>query len=318
MTSEGKASPGFGLVARRISSWTTNCILSALILVVGLVFGRQVLDWWATDETGTPEPPPQLAMTDGLGDPTRRHQLQFGDAPWTMGRETVAGDRKEVAKMLQTSCRELTARCGPPNDAPGPLEARFLASLVGESPVAEEPGQWQVYQVESGFPMAAGIRTVASGSAQANGEQVAQKAHRVVTWGLAVPAADQAWTLYTFHPANAATGPTADLAEVPLPPDSRKTISIRAVGGGTMVAFGGPPEPTAWRAFFDRWFRERTWTTVGSWKRSGSTWHLRYAGPPDRPTEMIDVQFGPDGRGRLAGLLMIAPADSNSTESENL
>jgi hypothetical protein len=317
MTSEGKAPSGFALLARRISSWTTNCVLSALILVAGLAFGRQVLDWWATDQTGTPEPPPQLAMTDGLGDPTRGHRLQFADAPWAMGRETVVGALEDVAKTLQASCRELTVASDPPNDAPGPSEARFLASLVGESPVAEEPGQWQVYQVEAGFPMVAGVRTASGGSAQGDGEQVAQKTRRVVTWGLAVPAADQAWTLYTFYPANTATGPTADFAEVPLPPDSRKTVSIRAVGGGTMVAFGGPPEPTAWKAFFDRWFQERRWTTVGSWKRSGSTWHLRYARTADRRTEMIDVQFGPDGRGRLAGLLMIAPADSTSTESEN-
>jgi len=334
MTSEGKAPPGrkpaggpqggrpapsgFALVAKRISSWTTNCVLSALILVAGVAFGRQVLDWWGTDETGTPEPPPQLAMTDGLGDPTRAHQLQFGDAPLAMGREMVEGDREEVAKALQASCREMTAAADPPNDVPGASEVRFLASLVGESPVAEEPGEWQVYQVEAGFPMVAGVRTVASGSGAVEPGQVAQQARRVVTWGLAVPAADRAWALYTFHPANAATGPTADLAEVPLPPDSRKTMSIRAVGGGAMVAFGGRPEPIAWRTFFDGWFREHEWTAVGSWRRSGSTWHLRYARTGDRPTEMIDVQFGPDGRGRLAGLLMMTPADSNSTEGENL
>lgn len=334
MASEGKAPPGrkpaeglqggrpapsgFGLAARRISSWTTNCMLSAVILVAGLAFGRQVLDWWAADETGTPEPPPQLAMTDGLGDPARGHQLQFGDAPLAMGREMVVGDREEVAKALEASCREMTAAADLPDDVPGSSETRFLASLVGESPVAEEPGEWQVYQVEAGFPMVAGVRTVASGSGTAEPEQVAQGARRVVTWGLAVPAADQAWALYTFHPVSAATGPTTNLAELPLPPASRKTMSIRAVGGGTMVAFSGRPEPIAWKTFFDGWFREREWTAVESWRRSGSTWHRRYAGTGDQPTERIDVQFGPDGRGRLAGLLMIAPPDSNSTEGENL
>lgn len=334
MKSEGKAPPerkpaeglpagqsatsGFGLLARRISSWTTNGLLSAAILVAGLAFGRQVLDWWASDETAAAQPPTQVAMTDGLGDPSRPHQLHFADAPWAMRRETVAGDRDAASESLQATCRELTVAADPPSDGPEASEARFLDSLGPEALLAEEPGRWQLYQVETAFPMVVGIRTVSSGSAADPPDQVAQPSRRVVTWSLAVPAADQAWTLYTFHPANAAAGPTADLAEIPLPPDSRKTISIRVVAGGAVVAFVGPPEPTAWKAFFDRSMDQREWTALGTWRRSGSTWHLRYAGNSDRRDEMIDVQFGPDGHGRLAGLLMMTPTDRKPTESESL
>ena len=43
------AESGYGLVARRVSSWTTNLVLSGLIVVLGLGLGRQVLQWWADD-----------------------------------------------------------------------------------------------------------------------------------------------------------------------------------------------------------------------------------------------------------------------------
>lgn len=313
----GKSPPsGFALLAMRISSWTSKCLLSALILVAGLAFGRQVLEWWRADEPGSLGPPPQLAMTDGLGDPARTHQLQFGDAPWAMVRRAAVGSREEVAAVLRSSCQELTIASELPAAAAGPSEQEFLASLVRQSPVAEEPDQWQIHELHGGFPMVVGTRAPAAAPPSTEGEQVAEGSRRVVTWGLAVPVADEAWTLYTFHPATSADGPLADLPEIPLPPNSRKTISMRASGGGAMVAFSGGPQGGVWRPFFDRWFHQRGWRAVAKWTRSGSTWHSRYARAADRPTQTIDVQFGPDGRGRLAGLLLITSADTKRAEGE--
>ena len=332
MKAEGQASPEwvpaeaprggqsaasrFALLAKRISSWTTKGLLSALILVAGLAFGRQVLDWWAADETGAVEPPPQLAMTDGLGDPTRAHQIVFGDAPWTILRETVVGGRDEAAAALRASCRELTIASGLPDDAIGPSEQRFLTTLSRQSPVAEEPGQWQLHEFEGGFPIVVGTRTRPATPHPTGAEQVAEVDRRVVTWGLAIPTPEQTWTLYTLHPTNAAGGPPTGFPEIPLPPDSTKTLSMRALGGGSMVAFIGPPEGGRWRRFFDQWFREHEWTPAGDWTRSGSTWHLRYARSGRDATQTVDVQFGPDGRGRLTGLVMITPTDGKTATSE--
>lgn len=307
---------GFALLATRISSWTTRCLLSALILLASLAFGRQVIEWWQADEPASVGPPPQLAMTDGLGDPERTHQLQFGDAPWAIVRRVVVASREEAAALLRSSCRELTIASPLPAAPAGPSEQEFLASLVGESPVDEEAGQWQIYQLQSGFPMVVATRAAAIGPPSTEGEQVAEESRRVVTWGLAVPVADRTWTLYTFYPATSANGPLADLPEIPLPPNSRKTISMRASGGGAMVAFNGEPQGGEWRAFFDRWFHQRGWRAVAKWTRSGSTWHARYARAADRPAQTVDVQFGPDGRGRLAGLLLVTSAHPKPAKSE--
>jgi len=313
----GKSAPsGFALLAKRISSWTTNCVLSALILVAGLAFGRQVLDWWAADEVGSPVQPPQLAMTDGLGDPLRSHQIEFGDAPWAVARKTVIGTRDEAARALREGCRELTRSSDLPREAAGTSEKQFLASLGRRSPVAETPGQWQLYELEGGFPTVVGTRARSPGAGASPGDKVAGESRRVVTWGLAVPAAEQSWALYTFYPTSRSSGLPEDSQEIPFPPNSRKTISMRVGGGGAMVTFTGTPQGAAWRPFFDRWFRDHQWTAAGTWKRSGSTWYRRYARAPGRGSQTVDVQFGPDGRGRLAGLLLVTPADGTTRESE--
>ena len=41
--------PGFAGLAKRISAWTTRGLLTLMVLVAGLGFGRQVLKWWAAD-----------------------------------------------------------------------------------------------------------------------------------------------------------------------------------------------------------------------------------------------------------------------------
>jgi hypothetical protein len=317
-SASGKSAPsGFALLARRISSWTTRGLLSALILVGGLAFGRQVTRWWRADEAGSLAPPPQLAMTEGLGDPARPHRLQFGDLPWAVVRQTVVGSRDEAAAVLRTSCRELTASGELPEDTAGPSEQQLLALLAKRAAVAEERGRWQIHELEGGFPMVVGSRIGADSTRPSEGGQVADPPRRVVTWGLAIPTPEQSWSLYTFHPARSGSGPPADLPEIPLPPDSRKTLSLQVFDGGRMVALVGPLDEGTWKRHFDRWSSERDWTPAGSWGRSGSVWHRRYVRSDGRGSQAVDVRFGSDGRGRLTGLLMITNGETQAREGES-
>ena len=332
MRAEGKASPksistersqsgesapsGFALLARRIGSWTTRGLVSALILIAGLAFGRQVVRWWHADEAASLAPPPQLAMSEGLGDPARTHRLRFGDLPWAVVRQTVVGSRHEAAATLRASCRELTRSVAMPDDATGPSEQQFLASLAKRAAVAEQPGRWQIHELEGGFPMVVGTRIGGHLIPPGDGCQVAETRHRVVTWGLAIPTPEESWSLYTFHPASSGAGPLADLPEIPLPPDSRSTLSLQVLGGGLMVAFVGPLEEGTWKRHFDRWSSDLHWTPVGSWGRSGSFWHQRYVRSRGSGNQTVDVQFGPDGRGRSSGLLMMTTEDTQAEKGE--
>lgn len=285
---------GFALVAKRISSWTTNCLLSVLILVAGFTFARQVLDWWAADETARLAPASQLAMTEGLGDPARVHLLQFGEMPWVMVRETFIGTREEAAIALRECCSEtVTGSPHLPDGKAGPAEQGFLDSLAKRAPVSRLPDAVYLYEFDSSIPMVA-----ATGP-------VAPKQRRVVTWGMAVPVADEVWTLYSLHPDRPNSVPISDLPEIRLPPECKKTVSMQVSGGGAVVAFKGPAQPEVWKRSFDGRFGKHGWTADGSWRRLGSTWHLRYVRQSESNAEAVDVRFSPDGRGGMTGLLMI-------------
>ena len=313
----GESAPsGFALLARRIGSWTTRGLVSALILMAGLAFGRQVIRWWHADEAASLAPPPQLAMTEGLGDPARAHRLQFGDLPWAVVRQTVVGSRDEAAAALRASGRELTSSGAVPDDVMGPSEQQFLASLAERAAVAEQPGRWQVHELEGGFPMVVGTRIGGDPTPSGEGNQVADARRRVVTWGLAIPTPEESWSLYTFHPASSGAGPFPDLPEIPLPPDSRSTLSLQVLGGGLMVAFAGPLEEGTCKRHFDQWSSDHDWTPVGGWGRSGSLWHQRYVRSCGSGSQTVDVQFGPDGRGSSSGLLMMTTEGTQAKKGE--
>jgi hypothetical protein len=232
-------------------------------------------------------------------------------------RQTVVGTRDEALAALRKSCRELTSSGGSPEGPTGPAEQQFLESLTERPAQVEGPGDWQIHELKGGFPMVVGTRI--GGDATPSGErtELAHAPRRVVTWGLGVPTQDQSWSLYTFHPTHSRLGPWADPPEIPLPPGSRSTLSMQVVGGGRTVAFAGPLEEGAWKEHFDRWSADHDWAPVGRWGRSGSFWHRRYVRSGGFEDQAVDVQFGPDGRGRARGLLMMTTGQTQAQESES-
>lgn len=318
---------GYARLAQRIAGWTTKGLLTAVILAAAVGFGRQVLVWWGEDDRRQAGPgfAQPFELDDGLGYEAQEHVLQFGDHPWAVRRRVMAGTREEVIGALLAASREAVAAAPGAVGAIGPSEAHFLESIAGRTPVAEEPGKWQLFQLDEGFPMVAGVRLQGSGrggdaevpggpqptpppDAAPPGAQVAEGGRRVVTWGLAVPAASQGWTLYTFQPAERTGGTTTELPDVPLPPESKRILSMRVAGGGRMTAFQGPPQPETWMLFYDQWLRKRGWSASLGWSETAGARAARFTKSGDPAAGAIDVRFGPDGRGGLSGLLMVTPA----------
>lgn len=96
---------GFAHLAKRISAWTTNGLLTLVILLAGLVFGRQVLKWWAADATPPAETSVAPLASDGLGDPAKAHFLQFGNQPWAIERQEIRGDKEQAAAALRCNAK---------------------------------------------------------------------------------------------------------------------------------------------------------------------------------------------------------------------
>ncbi len=329
----------FGRLALRISAWTTKGLLSAIILVAGLGFGRQVLHWWAADRQ-PPQAAPAAALADNrLGDPTQPHVFQFGNQPWSLRQQAIAGDRAAAVAALLGDCRRLlelappAASRGPKGRAATAADRELLAALKTLKPAAEQPGNWRLYDLPGNFPMVVGVRPGVgqgnraisaprksgqppgpkpgqspSASIPANAEvQLAETTPGVVIWGLAIPLGPKAWTLYTFQPDADASRPDSGPADIPLPPGSGRIVSIRVAGGGAITAFSGPDRPGQWREFYDGWFGRHGWKAAGAWQQRGSSWRMRYRSLDPRQPAVADVRFGSDGRGQSTGVFLTSP-----------
>jgi hypothetical protein len=289
----------------RISAWTTRGLLSAIILVAGVGFGRQVLRWWADEASAPAETPgpPDTVGAAGLAGPSR---LEVGQKGCVLVRHVAAGSREQAAAALRDECRQLTPSAPFPTDAPSPAEQRLLDTLAHRQPVDESPDQWQLYELDGPAVLVAGTRSCAAPKVDARAG-VAWTGRRVVTWAMAVPQGDRGWTLYAFHPAATSCAPGDDGMELPLPAGSQQSMSIHVPGGPAIVRFAGNHPADGWKEHFDSWFAGMGWP-AGPWQRQGPRWHCRAEGTMRGGMVSVEVQFTSDDAGRLAGVLIVTPA----------
>lgn len=280
-------SHNFATLAKRISAWTTNSLLTLLILVTGVGFGRQTLKWWAADASASSIPGDRLCA------PSPFQTLQFGDNVWSLRRRSVVGDKKRVSEQLRAACREMLGR--------EPLVDHSYSSLVpkgegkldflaGLTPVDHKTGKWRLYELHDAFPMAVGVATKPN-----------SKEDHAVVWGLALPVGDRQWTLSTFQMGISTSEGAFDKREVPLPHGGRQTLAMSA-SDGRIVAFSGPNRPEDWKKFYDNWFSHQGYQPT-TWRQVGSAWYAKFLGHGDS----VDVRFGPNERGDLSGLWMMTP-----------
>ncbi len=265
-------SHNFAVLAKRISAWTTNSLLTLLILVAGLGFGQQVLRWWAEDAS---------ASSITVDHPTSPFQtLQFSNNAWSIGRRSVIGDKQTAVEQLRIACRELLEKAPTLEKTPSQKGLDFLAGLT---PVDQKPGKWRLYELQDAFPMAVGVNA---------------KEDCAVVWGLAMPVGDQQWTLSTFQMGNSRSEGQIK-GEVPLPPGGSQTLAM-STSDGRIVAFSGPNRSEDWKKFYDDWSSQQGYQKT-DWRQVGSAWYAKFL----KPGDSVDVRFGPNERGDLSGLWMM-------------
>ena len=125
----------------------------------------------------------------------------------------------------------------------------------------------------------------------------------MVLWGIAVPAAKEAWTLYLFQAVAATAGQGQPDVEIPLPPGGHRLASIGTASGGVIMAFATDEGDSA-REFYDRWFAEHGWTVAAAWQAFASGWQARFERRSLLPVLAVDVRLGADPQGRWTGLVM--------------
>ena len=289
----------YAQLATRISSFTTKCMLTGIVLVAGLGFGRQVLQWWAEEEASRGG---LVQTADGLGDPLRPHLLQFGDLPWSLRRQTVVGPKEAaVAALRQIGLSTVRENNDTelPDGKPTEAERKLLAQLATRKPVAEEPGRWALYESEENLPMI----VASAGDPSTSG-------CRIVTWGFAIAADSDAWTVCTFQPAAGGGSDGTNVIDEVIPLGCTRTLSVRVVDGGAVVGFRGPGPLKTWKTRFDGHFAGNNWKMVGQWRNTGAAWHARYEKSDSAAGSVVDVRLGGDAGAdsRFSGLLVVTPS----------
>jgi hypothetical protein len=304
----------FGQLAKRITTWTTNCLLTAIVVVAGVGFGRQVLIWWSADPAANDADRDRVIKVDaGSADAGGLYNLQFGDQSWSFGRQAIQGDQAAAAKSLRSMCRLSGQNAQSPALPPQKEELELLESLSKREPLDREAGKWAIFQLNEAFPLMVVLRDATDNEGRKSGTNLAKGGPRVVTWGLAMPAGPDMWAVYTFHAEPSSRQPFGGLPDVPIPPGCQRTLAMQAAGGEAMIGFEGPYEPENCIRSFEQWFDRNGWKAVARWNRSGSSWSARYvSNGPDNAEITADVQFAADQRQRLAGLLIVYP----NTESK--
>jgi len=302
-----KAPSGLGRLARRISAWTTNSLITVMLLVVALGFGREVLHWWHGVPSSATAPIPSA---DCLSDGTAPHDLEFGNQPWSIRRQEFSGPLGDLPSALQSACRTAIVDCRPHGESADAAEQELLKRLAAERPVAQERGQWRLYRWGEGHPVLIGTRACDTatavgkgGIAPITGTSLDKTAFRVVLWGIAVPEAAKAWNLYLFQSRGAAGEAGHGGSEIPLPPGGHRILSIRSSEGGAITAFT-TNDSNVGREFYDRWFTDHGWTAAVRWRPVASGWHARFETQSRGLTVAADIRLGADAQGRWTGLVI--------------
>ena len=266
----------FAAVARKLSRWTTNLLATALVLVLALGVGRQLVGWWrfepgAAAAGGGPEEDSSL----GANEAWLPNTLAFGDSPYVIERREGHGDRAAAIEQLLAACREVASQAAVPLVAPGETESQLLAATAALEPLATS-GTTRYYGLGVGIPLVVGIapaageppdvspphqapqpqqpaeslaRTSPPVAAEPAPAMLGASRNRVVVWGLAAAAAAQDWSLYIFRQSARSASAQAQTPDVPLPPDCQRTLALGDARGETLLglAGGGSRAGAAWR-----------------------------------------------------------------------
>ncbi|HVA45472.1 MAG TPA: hypothetical protein VNH11_03725 [Pirellulales bacterium] len=308
-----EAPGGYGKLARQIADWTTKGLFSALVLVAGLGFGRQVIRWWHDDDPPPAATEPATTPFDlsDAGDPM---EIALGDLPYRLGRQTVIGDQAEAMQALRAACRRLLPSASPWSPVADEDEQKLLARLAELGPAGDartsngdsQAGE-RLYEPAPGMPLVIGTRRVSAGDGPLHA--IAQE-NRVVLWGLAVPADERWWTLCLFH-ADRRGSDEEPGTQIPLPPDCQRLMALRR-GGAELSAFQGGGPCDEYRRFYAAWQVKHRPHDAVRWQRAddGGWYASMVRRGPDAAAgsaRSMVIQLVPGRPGGCTGLVLVSP-----------
>jgi hypothetical protein len=328
--STSEYSSHYARLAKRLTGWTTNLLATAVVLLLAIAGGRELVSWWRADalnDSVSQEQSTAAAWTL----PGDSFELEFGESPFSFQRDAVRGELSDALQRIRNRCREALASGAIPTGDVGPAELKLLRGIVDRQPI-ERTDRWRIFQTEQPMPLVLGIRDDCENTAATGKISTDEQTHldllsgkekqqisrsRLVVWGLAVPATD-GWTTYTCRSVEGVAH-SGDLPSVqlPLPADCRKTLAIHDLNSGKLVGFRGGDLKAAIE-FFDRWAHEHRWQARHDWETVKGVTRAEFefveVWQEQRYQSRIEIQMAGDQRNSspdLSGLITLKTVQLN-------
>lgn len=171
----------FASVARHVSGWTSNLLAAAIVIVLGLALGWQVLAWWHDQ----PLSAAAIAAQEAL--PQLPDAREFLTNHGTLKVERLRGEPDQILQALRAYYRTSASSVinqAPAHESPSRSEQRLLKDLQGQTAL-EQTGNLALYQPPDQELMIAAVD---------------RSQQRIVGWSFALPAGDGAWSIYHVQP----------------------------------------------------------------------------------------------------------------------
>lgn len=301
----------------RFAQWTGRSLLTMIILIVGISFGRQVQDWWTP---ALPRNPGSAARAeiDRWCDPSRYGLVEFGGMSWCLGRQQLSGSAQLLRNALRARCRQLVSDGTIPMRPPTAEEARFLALLAEREPVEQQPGQWALYEYGDSLPLV--VATGPSAHAMPGTQQGEQnRTVRVLAWAIGMPRDVNAWTIISAGASSLASGEAPDETDLPIPPGSERLLCLRGADDRILISFRGPADAERWRAHFRHWLTLHGGRVLPTRDLASEWWQMRGELGQGDEARVVELRCGPsyvDGTGQCLGFLSSAPAIADAARHE--
>lgn len=329
---------GYSNVAKKITAWTSNLLATAVVIMIALAVGSQLVSSYRPDESASGSLNSEIVSA---WPELESCALEFGDSSLQLQRETMRGSSSDALTSLQTQCRSALENGTVVSSEPGQREMNLLANVVNAEdaqPIEVSPGKWRIFRVSSGkddeleFPMVVGVRD----DVEVVDEVSANT--RVAVWGLAMPrftsepdASDATtetnsktatkgtsnekgaskavveaheWTTFVAVPAPESE---ANIFKSNLIPKRfKRTLAIANPNGGSLIGFAGDSRLEAIR-FYDSKALSEGWEVSSAWKQNQDTWSARFKLPEESPFEGIQVQLHVNHNEKVRGMLLVQP-----------
>lgn len=318
---------GWTAIARRITGWTSNLLVTFLILGAGLAFGVQVLIWWKEAPTdGNPSSDIKTTERQTNTEAWAEFRGVGGRFSWL----TIQDDENAAIRRAQEICREAAQEATFPAGLPDLAEQDVLAKLGNLSPVCEGPHGVRVYRYPGDFPVWVGVKIVKEvvpRSELENNGNLASQGSRIVAWTFLIRGEQREWTIYRV---STDTGIGTQESTIvpneadmlfPIPPGA-SVVSRFSPGSGAFFGIfqeTSPGTSATWTLFLDRQLHTAGWKPLDNWSKEPLRQRRTFTrNTPSAEQSFLTIEIarksGQPARGLVFGFRWTIPGHELKTE----